>query len=174
VYICSNIMPFRYIALAVAIVCLSGCRTIHPVSEEEIGEAVYYSRITSELAGEEIIVLTRDGIEHDARGLQLMVDSTSWFDPDGQLVMVATRDIGHVVRVDRDRGRAQGAGIGVLSGVAVGGVGLIATLGDDCCMSVYPAMIVGAGALVGALPGLIIGAMVGERKGAKTVYEITP
>jgi hypothetical protein len=163
-------MLLRYIPLLLLIVSAAGCTTTTPL-KVNANEGDELTGLSEEFRGEGISVVLTDGRVFPAIGLHLAPDSTSWFDPAGELVVVETTEIASIRRVDRDRGRLQGAGLGTLMGMALGGTFMLRSFkNQDMIVGAHLAF--GAGALMGAIPGLILGASVGERQGAQEVHEI--
>jgi hypothetical protein len=162
-------MLYRYILVALLVSIAAGCRSV-TLLERDTWSVDDYAALNRLLAVEEVLVRTRDGENMPVIGIQVGADSTSWFVGRRELVVVSTEEVVQITRLDRDRGRAQGAGLGALSGMGVGVVAIGTTLGDDCCLSVSPLLVVGVGAAIGLLPGVILGAMVGEKEGAKDVF----
>jgi hypothetical protein len=152
-------------AVVVAVVALTGCTSTRTV---ESGQPSFYARINDTAEGRTARIGFIDG--RTVQGMRLFAtpDSVSFVDATGRARSVPTSDVEQIELQRARRGAFQGAGIGLLTGAATGGL-IGATILKDPFSFTRAEMASITAALSGVI-GASIGLGVGRARGSRLVY----
>ncbi|MDT7856570.1 hypothetical protein RQM47_07955 [Rubrivirga sp. S365] len=158
--------------LVFAVCALAGCTHIQPAPLASAGGR---SDVNDRARTADATVVLADGERARARALHLAPDLATWTDPQtGAARSAPTADLLSVRFVDRARGGAEGAGLGLLAGAGVGLAlsALVVASGDTGPLEPAEgaALITSAFGLIGAG----VGAVGGLDRGSQAVYRPVP
>lgn len=154
--------------LGVLVLVTTGCVSTHEVTRDTRG----YSRVTGAATGETVRVHLRDGRTLKLERLYVGNDSASGVTRLGTKRTVPTSAVQEVQIVDRSTGALQGGGIGGALPLTIGIVRAISKESDgpNDIDSVFAVL---TGGLL-ALPGALVGALVGGVRGQRDPYRFSP
>ena len=138
-----------------------GCTSTHQVTRESDG----YARVTEDLTGKTVQVTLHDGRTMALKNFYVGPDSTTGTQPRGVDRTFPTSSLYKAEVTERGIGLFQGAGLGIATPLATGGV--ISLFEED--------EFIPASALVALLsvPGGLIGGIIGVIRGHRDVYRFT-
>ncbi len=161
--------------LSVALLVLigTGCTHIHDLTAPNESYTAF-SRAASECAAATscgIRVLLSDGRKRAVRSVTVRNDSTTWRHSNSlSPVSVPTAEIAEIRFIRRDRGVAEGIGLGVLVGGATGAA--FGLLSEPGFFDRGEQMLLGGG-VIGAAGG-VLGILVGLTQGSRHIYRFAP
>jgi hypothetical protein len=162
-------LPFalRWLLLFVFVAGCSSTQVIAP--GEPIGQ-----HLNETLAGQRVDVTLRNGRLMPALSLVVNADSTTWIDPDSRdLVSVSTAEVATVEHRSRRNGLVQGA---LIAGLTTGAVVFLAKVREDWDFSgrSNSTTFAADAGLLTLIPGTLLGAGIGYRRGSEARYVIRP
>lgn len=158
----------RPLLMGALVLSVLGCGSTTEVTRDTNG----YRRVTGAATGETARVHLRDGRTLKLDRLYVGNDSASGVTPSGNKRAFSASAVQEVQIVDRGTGALQGAGIG---GAIPPAIGLLRgiSMESDGPNDISPIIAVFTGGLL-AIPGALVGALVGAARGQRETYHFSP
>ncbi|MCA0270337.1 MAG: hypothetical protein LCH53_14125 [Bacteroidetes bacterium] len=149
--------------LVLPLLGLAACANVRPAGPSD------YDRVNAWAAAHEPVLLRFDGdVEVRARAIRIGLDSTAFFDQRRERTVTTRTSELHTLEVsDPQRGRLVGAGVGVATGLAMGGA--MALPFNNASGDWSTRRKVGTTLIFGVAGG-VLGYLVGERTGVRSGF----
>lgn len=167
--------PALAATLFMLITSTCGCGTSYVVAPTKEGGDFSYSDFNSELSGQRVFIVLKDGREFEASQIQLISDSVSWVEhvtqpnPNALIPRIHVGDVSHrvplgdverTVRKNTLLGGLEGLGLGLVGGGFLGMAIGSGQSGSKSDLSPLLGMITGG--VIGGVGGLVTGVILGH------------